>query len=421
MEAEAGVQAGPAPDEAVQEALTHVRHLSDEIGPRPVGSENDAAAARYVQQKLAEAGVRELRKQEFVAPRSGWMPFAIAAAAALLGVASWMFSRGSALGAYLGALGCGFALWEVYAELNFGWSPLAAFTPKVRSQNVIASVAPTEGEGRNAVVFAHLDTGRTPVLARSAAALTAWYVLFYATLVVLLATLLVLAVSWFAQQSLPAWLGAPAIVLGLVTLALLIQADLTPYSRGANDNASSVGVALALAKQFAAHPMRSTRLWVVFTSGAETGCHGASAFLQEYGDELMQGHTISLECLGVEKPAYSVREGMLRSYRSSSELLRLATAVARDNPALGLRPVSVRAGYTEAGVSAKRGYRALALVGTDARGFVPYWHSPEDTSGKVRIESLAAAYAATASILRRLDDLPVSIKLSQVKPLRERG
>ncbi|MGQ9552760.1 MAG: M28 family metallopeptidase [Anaerolineae bacterium] len=421
MVAPADTQAEMAPAEAAQAAFAHIRYLSEQIGPRPVGSESDAAAARYVQQRLAEAGVRELRRQDFVAPRSVWMPFAVAAAVALLGVGLWILSKGTALGAYLGALGCGFALWEVYAELNFGWSPLAAFIPKVHSQNIIASIAPTEGEGRNAVVFAHLDTQRTPIFSRSKTALTVWLILFYVTLAALSITLLVFVVSWFADQRLPTWLGIPVIVLGLPTLALMIHSDFTPYSRGANDNASSVGVALALARQFTVRPMRNTRLWIVFTSGEETGCHGASAFLQEYGDELMQGYTISLECLGVEKPAYSTREGMLRSYRSNSELLRLAAAVARDNPTLGLRPVSLRAGYTEAGMSVKRGYRALALVGTDRRGAVPYWHSPKDTTDKISDEPLAAAYTATATILRRLDDLPISIKLSQVKPLRERS
>lgn len=421
MAGRAGIQGELTPTEAAEEALGHARHLAEQIGPRPVGSPEEYGAARYAEERLREAGVSETRRQEFAAPASVWLPFAVATAVAMLGIGLWMLARGSFFGAYLGALGCGFALWEIWAELNFGWSPLSSVIPKRKSRNVIGTVAPTEGEGRNAVLLAHLDTQRTPIFSRSRGGLTLWVVAFYATVVVLFLTLLAFVVSWFGEFRLPLIAGVPLLVLAVPSLLILLHTETTPYTAGANDNASSVGLALALARHYAARPMRNTRLWVVFTGAEETGCHGAAAFLQDHADDLLQGYVLALEGLGVSKPAYSLREGMLGSYRSNTELVRLAERVGRDDPSLGLRPVKLRAGYTEAGMSMKRGHRAMALVGMAEDGTLPYWHSPQDTADKLDPEALAAAYGAITEILARLDAMPVSVKLSRIKPLSERS
>ena len=407
--------------EAAEQALAHVQHLCQTIGPRPVGSEAEAAAARYVKQRLHELGLRHVREQEFEAPRSAWLPYPIAGASALLGIAFWTLLRGSAFGAYLGALGCGFGLWEVYAELSFGWTPLAGLVPRTRSRNIVGSLAPTEGEGRNAIVFAHLDTQRTPLLSRSRTALRMALIAFYLAMALLTLTTLAFVASWFAEFSLPAWTGLPGAAVTLVAVAVMLHSEATPYTEGANDNASAVGVALALAGNFATRPLRNTRLWIVFTGAEETGCHGAAAFLAQEGENLIQAYAIALEGLGIEGPAYSTREGMLRLHRSNSELLRLAQQVARANPSLGLRPAVIRGGCTEAGLAARRGYRSMALVGLDAGNLLPYWHHPGDRFEVIRTEALAAGYAAAVSLIERLDELPVSLKLSGVKPLSERG
>ncbi|MHB0876866.1 MAG: M28 family peptidase [Anaerolineae bacterium] len=407
-------------DRAADEALGHARYLCDEIGPRPVGSANDAAAARYVQDQLSQMHLGDPRIEEFTAPASAWRPHIVAFSVAILGIGLWALMGGSVFGTYLAAIACGFALWEFYAEMNFGWSPLAAFTPKRPSQNVVATVAPAEGEGRNAIVFAHVDTQRTPFYARRPGLLRLWYVCFYLAAAVLTLTLVAMLVSWFASYALPLWAGLPLVVVAVLAVALLVETELTPFTKGANDNASSVGVALAVARHFGSAPMRNTRLWVVFTSAEESGCHGAGAFLEAHDADLLQGYVVDLEGVGVNKPAYSTREGMLRRYRSNPELVRLAERLSRSDPSLGLRPTVLRGGFTETGIAIKRGMRSICLAGVDESGLMPYWHTQADTSDKLNREALGATYAATVGILRRLDDLPTSIKLSAIKPLRER-
>ncbi len=401
--------------------MAHVRRLADEIGPRPTGSDEEREAAQYVQKSLSGMGIANVGWQEFAAAQSEWLPYALASLVALLGIGLWALLRGSALGAYLGGLACAFALWEIYTKLNFGWSPLSGLVPKTQSQNVAVTIPATEEEGRNAVIFGHLDTGRAPFFFRSKGLLTAFFVTMYAAIAVLLVTLVALVGSWFGEFTLPLWVGAPVAVTATLALAAMLLAHFSPQTPGANDNASSVGVALELARYYQAHPLKHTRVWVVFTGAEETGCHGAAAFLTENGDQLLQGYAIALEGVGIKSPAYSIREGMLGSYRSNKELVRMAERAERANPGLGLRPVKLRAGYTEAGLASKRGYRALALVGTDSGGFLPNWHLQDDTAGHIREEALAAAFEATTAILGELDKLPVSIKLSAVRPLGQRG
>jgi Zn-dependent M28 family amino/carboxypeptidase len=50
------------------------------------------------------------------------------------------------------------------------------------------------------------------------------------------------------------------------------------YSPGAHDNASGVGVVLALAEHFARNPPQGISLGFLFTGAEETGMHGAAAF-----------------------------------------------------------------------------------------------------------------------------------------------
>ncbi|MGI6208128.1 MAG: M28 family metallopeptidase [Anaerolineae bacterium] len=406
--------------EAAQAALDHAQYIAGEIGPRPVGSDAEQEAARYVQGRLSAFGLPNATLHEFSAPGSEWLPFALAGATALLGVAFYLVLGGSLVGAYLGALGLGFGLWEVYAKLAFGWSPLSGLIPNTQTQNVVASIQPTEMIGRNAVIFAHLDSQRTPWFFRSHTSLRLFFGAAYVVLAVLVLTLLAFVFSWFSEFTLPAWAGLPALVLATATVVVMVQAHFTPYSVGANDNASAVGVALELARHFAANPLKNTRLWFVFTSAEETGCHGAAAFLGSQGEQLIQAYAVALEGVGVHTPAYTYREGTLTTYRSNGDLLRILDRLQKARPDLGLRRVSIRGGYTEAGVAIKRGYRSVALVGLDERGDLPYWHTMEDTPDKLRPEALAAAFEVTRALLEDLDDLPVSARLSAVKPLRER-
>ena len=371
------VEQGADAERAVDEALAHIAHLCDQIGPRPVGSDGDVAAARYVQKEMLSIHTADVLRQDFRAPTSVWLPFVVAIATALLGIGLWALTGGSTLGSYLGALGCGFALWEVYAEMNFGWSPLSGLLRRRETQNVVSTIAPSEAEGRNAIIFAHLDTQRTPIWQRSRAGLLLWLVGFYLLVVVLTVTLVALIVSWFVGFALPLWAGIPLVVVSVPALLVLLHAQFTPYTVGANDNASSVGVALALARRFAAAPLRNTRLWVVFTGAEETGCHGAAAFIEEYGDRLIQGYVLALEGVGVEKPGYSVREGMLGVYRSNTELIRIAERLAKADQSLGLKPLRLRGGYTETGLASRRGMRSMGITGLDSQGLMPYWHTLE--------------------------------------------
>jgi hypothetical protein len=236
--------------------------------------------------------------------------------------------RGFPAAGYLGALGCGLGLWEVCAQISYTWAPLERLTPKVLSGNAIATLAPSGKARGNAVLLAHLDTQTTPVYSRSKAAAGAFYALLYLALALLLLTAAALILSAPAGVALPLWAGAPGALLAAAMLAAMVHSHLPPYGCGANNNTSSVGVALALAEHFQRARLVHTRLWLVFSSAEETGCHGAKAFLRGYGDKLGRGYVLALGALGVLAPRYTLKEGKILARRSDKSLVQVVEQVA---------------------------------------------------------------------------------------------
>lgn len=64
----------------------------------------------------------------------------------------------------------------------------------------------------------------------------------------------------------------------------------------------------------------------------------------------------------LEKPTL---EGVILVRRSDRGLVRLAES-------LGLRPVVLKGGGTEAGMAIRLGYRAMAVLGADKDGYLPF-------------------------------------------------
>ena len=177
--------------------------------------------------------------EEFVSARSKYRPYALAAGVNLFCVV--LFELNGKIGT-LAALGLQmFNLVAVILELNGQPNPLRWILPKGNSQNVYALLQPRGEVKRQVVLVAHLDTNRTPLLNSN----HAWELVFLS----LLPASFVSAIALIAL--LTAWLVVPlpvfrilALLPALVFLAaglLMLQADLTPYTVGADDNASAVG------------------------------------------------------------------------------------------------------------------------------------------------------------------------------------
>ena len=251
------------PDDST--AMDHVRHLAGSIGPRGTGTAGERAAAEHARRHLTDLGL-DVHVEPFAAPASGWRGFAIAAATALAATAAFVF--GGRLGAALGGAVLIVATVLVFLEMYFRPNPLRALVPRCESRNVWARLRPAEAPAARVVLVAHLDTHRTPWAFRSPARLT----LFRVTTAVGIVSF-VLGAALFVAGALVdlgawRWTAAPLAPVYALVLALTWPTDRTPYTAGANDNASGVGVVLSLATRLANAPLARTEVSVVL-SGAE--------------------------------------------------------------------------------------------------------------------------------------------------------
>jgi hypothetical protein len=140
------------------------------------------------------------------------------------------------------------ALGSDLAELSFCDNPLRRIISKGPSQNVVATLT-TAGEHRqDLVLIGHLDTQRTP-LVFSTQRWVDTYKAFTTVAFALFAAEVVLYLLGIVTQWVWIWPATSASAIGAVLLmALCIQADRTPFTAGANDNATGAGLVLTLAE-----------------------------------------------------------------------------------------------------------------------------------------------------------------------------
>ena len=147
------------------------------------------------------------------------------------------------------------------------------------------------------VVVGHLDSGQTPVLFRSQLLLLGFVLLALLTVAALGVNGVLYLVS--AITGVAAWWPiAAGVGVLMAAAAFALDAELSPYTQGANDNASSVGVALAIAGRAVRAPLRHTRVTALLSGCEEVGCYGMIDFLARRRDELADARFIVLEGVG---------------------------------------------------------------------------------------------------------------------------
>ena len=202
----------------------------------------EAEAGRYAARVLREAGLEPVI-ETFVSARSSYYPYALFAGLILAGeMLFWLGGRWGAAAALALTL---FAIVSGVLELAFRPNPLRWLLPKGKSQNVFAWICPQSEVREQVVLLGHLDSNRTPLLFSS----DGW-VRFLGIIVPLCLISAVLLMVLFAIGIMApglAWrlVSLPCALPILVLWLLMLQADLTPYSAGANDNATAAGVVRA--------------------------------------------------------------------------------------------------------------------------------------------------------------------------------
>ena len=385
-------------------AIDHVRYLAETIGPRGSTTSAEAAAAEYVFGELKRMGLRPVI-EPFRSARSAWAPFTLLFC--LVIASGLLFLLVDRLGAIV-ALGLSIAtLASALVEMRFRPNPLRWLLPKGTSRNVWATIDAEESAAEQVVLVAHLDTHRTPVVFS-----TDGWVRLFAKLVPIGLGCAVLLIALFGLGVLLPWpslryasIAPLSIALGILTLTL--QAEFTPYTAGANDNASGVGVVLDLAERLASEPLRNTSVRVLLTGCEEVGCYGADAFVRAHRSELGNAVWLAIDTVGSADadPVYLVEERFLATTRSDQGIVSLAEEICADHPEWRVRPVRTAGAYTEGVIGARYGLRVLTLGSRTRTGALSEWHRPTDTVQNVSEETFEMTEAFVRRLLDALDAL----------------
>lgn len=387
-------------------ALKHIEHLSVTLGPRGSATPQERAAHDYVQAQLEALGLAA-RAEPFRSVTSAYLPFGLGLGLMLLAAALFWLVGGTpnaSAGALAAAVLGGLALASALAESAGYDNPLRWFLPAEPSRNVVA-VVPAAGEPRRRIaLLAHVDTHRTPLIWRSRGAFTAYRVLS-TVCVAAMAALCAIFIAGVAAPSEALRVAALAAAAPVAAMfALVVQAHLTPITAGANDNASGVGVVLALAERLKAERLAGTEVWIVATGCEEVGANGSADFVRRHASQLDGVIAVDNIAGTGTGPVYLRSEGIVLPKTYAGRLIQRADRLAQTRPELGARPAVQRGAYTDGMPALNAGLDALSFVGYTTDGWIPNWHHPEDVFANVDADAVARTEQFVWALLRATDE-----------------
>jgi len=389
-------------------ALQHIEHLSVTIGARGSTTPREKEGHNYVKNVLDKLGCAT-RVESFSASPSIYLPVILGLGVALLGEALF-FGLGrtgdAAVGAVTALLLGVLALGSILLEVQTIDNPLRWFLPVAPSQNVIG-VTPAKGETKRRVaILAHVDTHRTPLIWHSRQTFAIYQIIVPLGLLSAFALCVCFAIGIFAPSELLANLSLIPTALVLVAWLMVLQAHNTPYTRGANDNASGVGVMLGLAERAQQAPLENTELWWVGTGCEEVGAYGSVDFIRRYAPDLKTGAVVVIDNIAGEDtgPVYLSQEGILRSVPYPPAMLTLADQVARAHPEWGGRVYPHKTGaFTDAFPALQVGLNVLTFVGYTRDGWLPNWHNVTDAFVNINSEAVQRTEEFVWAVLGEMD------------------
>jgi len=384
--------------------MEHIRFLSRKIGGRGSCSLQERKAGDYIADQLRALGIGNVRSENFHTVPSTYWAFALSFASAVTGSLLVLFLGGQDV-LILAAIMSGLGFWGMLAETEFATSWVRWVLPRQPSLNVSGWITPKGSVRQRVVLCAHLDTHRTPVFYSS----SRWHTLF-SFLVGLTFLSMLAGVFFYTTAVLLGWGNLRWVSLGLVPIQLFglgmcLHADFTPYSPGANDDASGVAAVLALAKRLTKNPLMGTEVHLAFTGCEEVGARGMSAFLERHSKDLgREAVYIILDEVGLGLPKYLTADGLLIKHRTHPRALEVARQAARVLPGMKIKEGAGQA-YTDALQATKRGLIALTLctIPDPLSGDESHWHRMSDTLENIHVEDIENCLTFVWTLLQQMD------------------
>lgn len=384
----------------VKRWLEHVRVLAVDIGPRGPTREGERRGALYAKEQFERLGLQP-HWETFRSARSIFHPHLIGSLLMLL--AFILFPLGGRLTAAIAAALSILVLVNEVLELSFRDNLFRWIVPKGESQNVYA-LLPPQGEHRaDLILVGHVDSQRTPLIFKN----RTWVKIYDRFTFVAFATFILQAILYTLAAIFGwSWVWYVTILTAICALllaAMCIQADRTPFTAGANDNATAVGMVLTLTEELLRQPLQHTRVWAVITGCEEVQHYGMIDFYKRHLPELKSPRAVVFEMLGCAGPAWVTREGIVVPFHSDAKMVALAEQLSAENPQWGAYAAKISGGNSELSDAVRFGVPGITFFGLTPDGEAPYWHQVEDTFDKMNPEVMEKTWQMVLNFIRRLD------------------
>lgn len=379
--------------------LDHICSLSVDIGPRGPTYDGERQGAEYARWEFRRMGL-DACWESFQSARSIFLPHVLGSLLMVLAFA--IFPLGGRPTAMLAAALSLLVIVNELLELGFRDNLFRRIVPKAESQNVFAVIPPMGEHQRDLVLVGHLDTQRTPIFFRSPRWVKVYdnftTVIFisYIVQVVLYTLAIFFPLSWIWYATVPTALCA------LIMAAFFIEADLSPFTAGANDNATAVGLVLTLAEELKKQPLWHTRVFAVCTGCEEVQHYGMIDWYRRHRAELKDPQAVVFEMLGVDGPAWLTREGIIVPFKPDPGLASVCQELAVEHPEWGAYPSHISGGNTEMADAVRANVPAITLFGQTRQGVAPYWHQKEDTFDKMNPEVMERTWYFTRALIDKI-------------------
>lgn len=388
------------------EALREIEGLVAFEGRGPA-SEGERQAADHLADRLRSLG-REVELEQAAVYPNVALTHALHALLAIVGAIVAIELSG------IGLLIVLIAAISAFGDLSGQFLLLRRLTGRRRTVNV---VSPESGDkvGR-IVLMAHYDashggavfgrrlTERKATLGRLVRRpIGLFEVMFYAILVVLVATLLRLMKMENLLLSLVEFI--PLIIL-IAAVPLLLDVALNRPVPGANDNASGVATVLRLAEKHGGE-LEHFDLWVLLPGAEEAHAAGSRAWVRAHKDTLDPRTTIFLNVdeVGHGTVRYVTREGLLISTPYHPTLIALAEGIAQedeDEGRFGARALVSRS-TSDAFSARAKNLPAITITCRGSLDYTPHHHQHTDTVERIDAAALERAFGFASLMIERID------------------
>jgi peptidase M28-like protein len=200
----------------------------------------------------------------------------------------------------------------------------------------------------------------------------------------------------------------PTLVL-LVGAFALGEIAVSKVVPGANDNASGVATALALAAELGERPPRNLDVWVVLSGGQECLMEGMRGFVRSHRKELDPTATffVNLEAVGAGELRYTVAEGLAVGFDMDRRVVELCEAIATADREAERRfdAEPLRWGYASDALPLRLArYPGTTITATaPGTGVAVNYHLPSDAPDALDPAALERAHGFALALFGQLD------------------